>query len=541
MFLELLRKEFIERRESASQSVVGRVFSVVLKLLIAGCFIALESFITLSIDKKVAAYSSYGSFDFLVLFMFVMVLVSIIFTMVKARTVIFNRKDSTVIMPLPIPPSTQVLSKVVYLYAECSILELILATPLLFCYGITRGYIPYYYIFSILYPFLISISSVGISLLLSLLYQKIYQLIKKSEIAQFIVASALVVALCFMYKVVLDMFLTALSDSQIGGVFSVSFVNTLHKLKNYLLPVYSLLDAVIEKTRVASDILIFLGMTFLLSVIGIGSVSIAYSRVVKNENKNSESSRKTKDKPVTIMSPFKAMVKKELYLLFKDEGNLFSYTSLLIMAPFLTYAVISSLNSIIYGNLKFYAAYFPEIVSGINLMLILLFIGVINSSASMSMTREGKGIKIAKTVPVPLMKQIVAKIIIPLFFSELSLIITEIVLISFSVITVPVLFSSLFIGTLMLLFTNAFGIYADMYDKRAERSKFRMSLVNEMIPLALPIVIFLLFFVFSITTKIPSYALYLIGCVFSILVLSPFFFGLKKRYEKAFVAMEISN
>ena len=64
------------------------------------------------------------------------------------ETVIFNHKDSMVTLPLPIPPSTQVFSKVVYLYIESVLLGWVTSTPLLICYGATRHYIPYYYIFS---------------------------------------------------------------------------------------------------------------------------------------------------------------------------------------------------------------------------------------------------------------------------------------------------------------------------------------------------------------------------------------------------------
>ena len=225
MFLELLRKEFIERKNDEKQSIAMLVLSVLLRVLLIAGFIALECFIALNVDKKIVKYSSYGSFDFLVLFLFLMMVLSIVFTMVKARGVIFNHKDSMVTLPLPISPSTQVFSKVVYLYIESVLLGWVTSTPLLICYGATRHYIPYYYIFSGLYPLLISIFSVGISLLFALVYQQIYKLITKSDIAQFIVASVLVVTLCYLYQFVLNLFLTALNDSSIGGVFSTDFVN----------------------------------------------------------------------------------------------------------------------------------------------------------------------------------------------------------------------------------------------------------------------------------------------------------------------------
>ncbi len=539
MFLELLRKEFIEKKSQEKQSTFMVVLSYLLRGILLALFIALECYIAIALDKKIVQYSSYGSFDFLVLFLFVMMGLNILFTLVKARKSIFDHKDSSVVLPLPISPSTQVFSKVVYLYIEAILFALFTSTPLLICYGVSRHYIPYYYIFSILYPIFISIFSVGISLVLSIIYQQIYKIIKKSDILQFIMACIVVVSACYFYQFVLNLFLTALNDSSIGGVFSSDFVDGLHKARYYFLPVYHLMDSVIEKGQLASDILIFIGASLLSAILGASTTSLCYFHEIKL-GEHSESKAK-KNKNTKLLSPFKALVKKELDLLFKDETNLFSYTSLLILCPFLTFAVISSLNSIIYDNLRFYASYFPELVSGINLVLILLFSGVINASASLSMSREGKSLIIVKYLPVSPLKQILAKIIIPIIFSFLSLFVTEIVLISTGIITLPVFFSSFFIGTLLLVFSNVFGIYCDMHDKEGENRKVKLSVINDIIPLVLPLIIFALFFVFSVYVRIPSWSLYLIASLFSLLVLSPSFFALKKRYQKAFVKMEVSN
>lgn len=67
MFLELLRKEFLERRSGESKTLLARVFSILFYLLFVGLLVALECFIALTLDKKIESYSSYGSYDFLVL------------------------------------------------------------------------------------------------------------------------------------------------------------------------------------------------------------------------------------------------------------------------------------------------------------------------------------------------------------------------------------------------------------------------------------------------------------------------------------------
>ena len=71
MLIELIRKEFIAKRDLSNKSVVSAVFSYLLKAILLAGFIALECFIALSLDKKINKYSPYGSYDFLVFFLFI--------------------------------------------------------------------------------------------------------------------------------------------------------------------------------------------------------------------------------------------------------------------------------------------------------------------------------------------------------------------------------------------------------------------------------------------------------------------------------------
>lgn len=539
MFLELLRKEFIERRQKENKSRTMYVLSLLLRVLLYSGLVALICFISLSLDQKIEKYSSYGYYDFLSLFLSLSMVIGIILCMVKARGVLFNREDSMVSMPLPIAPSTIVLSKVAYLYIESSLSGLILYTPFLVCYGSSRGFIPYYYIFSFLYPFLISLFIVGVGLLLSLVYQQVYKLIRKNDIVQFLSASALMILLCYLYQFVLNLFLTALSDSSVGGMFSLDFVESLHQMVSYFAPVSLILDMMVKKSNVKSDILLSLGMILMSLVLGIGSSSLVFYHEIKNEDRSEKKKeRKFKGK---MEKPIRGLLKKEMDLLFRDETNLFSYTSLLILCPFLTYLVISSLNGIIYDNLKFYAAYFPELVNGINLTLILLFSGVINASASLSISREGKAVWIIKTLPISPLKQIMAKIVIPMGLSIFSLLVTDMVLVFGGVITLPVFFSSFFIGSVLSIFNNVFGVYADMRDRNPDSGRIRLSLLNNMVPLLFPLLVFLLFFLLSVYGKLPGYALYLMACLSSLLLFLPFCFGFRKKVTDAFLKMEVTE
>ena len=207
------------------------------------------------------------------------------------------------------------------------------------------------------------------------------------------------------------------------------------------------------------------------------------------------------------------------------------------MAPFLSFVVISSLNEIIFTNLKMFSIYYPELINGLNIVLVLLFLSVINSSATQSMSREGKAIQIVKYIPVSLQKQILAKIMIPMFLSFLSLIVTSLILLISGSVSFVVFIVTIIIGGILIVVSNIFGIEWDMHDKSA--SKVKLNSLNTVLALGFPCFILLIHLILSFFTTLPGYALYLIELSVALILLICCLLRIKKRFSKAFLAMEV--
>ena len=534
MIIDLVRKEFVNASQTRDLKFSRKLLVALIKFISAGLLIALEVFIFISLDEKVRSNSNYGTFDFLILVLFLTLVISIIFTTLKARKVLFNRLDKTILSPLPIPEGEILFSKILYLYILQAITNVLVSTPILMCYFITRNYMPTYYVFSIVYSLIISLFGIGISLLLSIVFEYAYRLLKLSDIAQFIFASIVVVALCFAYQVVLSLFLDALNTNEGTGMFSTSLIEMVHNVSMGLLPVYSFLNPLIRGDNVISGICLTLG--FIIAALLIGSVVVTFSYSRINKDNTELVLKKKKNKNNLVLSPFKALIKKEFALLFKDSSYTFSYTSLLIMAPFLSFVVISSLNSIIYQNLRYFSVYFPDLVNGLNICLILLFASVINSGASQSITREGAALEIVKYIPVDPIKQVGAKVITPIVLSTFSLLITLIVLITSGNIDYKVFLITLFLGICLLVVTTINGLYFDMYDRT--NAEMKLSFVNTLVSVLFPFVILLIHFGVSLV-RIEIFYIYLFEAITGLIILVPTFINPKKRWQKVFRKMEV--
>lgn len=537
MVFDLVRKETLLHDTSSYKYKWQKYLIRAIKGIFIGLFIALECFIFLALNEKIDEYSSYGIFDFLILFLFIMFIVSIVNSLFVLRKLLFDKKDSSILLPLPISSGEIIFSKLFYLFFEQVLLNLCISTPLLISFGATHTLVPYFYVFSLVYPLMMSLITISISLTLVVPFEYLYNFLKKYDIAQFVLASIVVILLCFAYKYVLDLFLTALNDSSFGGVFSSDFVNGLHNISIFLVPISNILDVIVNGGNALSAVSIYLGMLVIFFIIGINLSSYFYNKMNKLDYYKTSSSSK-KQKEIKVLSVSKALIKKEFIMLFKDNSYIFSYTGLLIMMPFLSFVVINSLNSIIYDNLRIYAVYFPELINGLNLALILLFIAVINANASLSVSREEKAIQIVKYLPIDPFKQMAIKLIAPISLSSASLLISEIVLVSTSTINWYICLVSLVLGLALIVFTNVFGILVDMHDKNSN-IKYKLSYLTSLISIVYPLFILALHFLLSFVSC-PVALIYILEILITGGLLAPLFIKINTRIRRLFNLMEVN-
>ena len=531
MVLELVSKEIKEGKMTSTKSIFGSI----LKYIFFAALVVLEVYVFISLNRKIDKYSSYGIFDFLVFFLFAMSIVDIVFATIRARKTFFKKLDSKVTLPLPIDSYKIIVSKSLYLYISSIVTNLFISTPLLITYGILNKMIPYYFVFCVLYPFLIALFDLGLALLFVVPYEYIYKLIKGKDIIQFVLASLIVIGLCFIYKYVLDLFLSVLDSSSTGGALSPELVDGLHKACRFFMPASNLLLPVIKHSNIFQNIAIYVGATLLSLLIGFIASSITYTHMSKNETLTLSQAKPRKNQMIE-KNTFKALLKKEFVLLFRDSGYMFSYTALLIMQPFLTVVVISSLNSIMYSGLKIFLVYFPELINGINIALILLFSNVINSSASLGVSREEKAVQIIKYIPVDPFKQAVAKLAIPTILSSISLIVTTIILFAIGSVTPMTFWMSSILGLVLIVSLNVLSLYLDMFDRSAKPSK--LSILSPILAMALPILILGYIMLIGLS-PLQSIYIYLILIAVLVAIFLPMFILFKRLLVGGFNKMEV--
>lgn len=530
MILSLVGKEYVEAKENASKSTIAVKW--ILTVLLYAFFVALEVYIFIAINNKLDEMSSYGSFDFICVYLFAITIISSIMVVNKARISIFKEKDRLLLSKLPITSDDIVISKVIYIYLKEVANSLILAAPILITYGALHELKTGYYIFSCLYPFFISFFSIGVTMIILIPYNYIYNFLKKRYILQIIVSSILVIGLCFVYKYVLELFLNIVNNSKLDYLFSESFMESINKTASYLIPVSSYLKMITTKTNLVSNTSIFIGVCLLFSVIGF---FLASSLLKKSQFATSEETSSGKIKIKKIKTAKKALISKELMLIFRNSNFIFTYTALIIMQPFLTLVVITSLNKLLYDSLEMFLIYYPEMINGINICIILLFSSIIGASSIEPLSREGKGLLTVKQIPISPITQTLIKISITSIISIFSLLISNIVLIGTSTISATVFWISLGIGILFTIELNILGLFLDLRRLDVDK-KANMTYLSAFVSFAFPLLLGIIHFVLTFIRVNATY-IYLIEFGLAIIVMIPLILMYKKIVNDGFTKM----
>ena len=527
MILDLLIKDFKE--EGSESTLSKRVIKMIVDIIIYGLFIALETYIFISLDRKFETFSSNSSYGFLVLLLLLILVLSIFGSLPLARKALYKTKDKLLLASRPVLKDEIIISKYLYVYLNTVKNIFIFSVPLFIGFGVTRGMMVPYYVFSLFYPLLIGFFGTGIAFILLVPYQKGHEFLKSHYILQIIASGILVTGICLLYNYVLDLFLNLVMNTQLDQMFNQGFISFIDSLSRNAHPISSLLNIFILNDNILSSLCIFAGITIVSIVLAFVILNLTYSLYLDNETKKSIKYHKQ----YKVDKPLIALIKKEFILIFRNTNFLFSYIALIIMQPIFATTVISSLNSLLYVNLGMFLTYFPELVNGLNLTLILLFISVIASQTMELIKNEGTGFINMKTMPISYSKQCIIKIAIPCSVSVFSLLVTLICLISLNQITLTVFFIGLIIGMIFTISLNISGLYGNiniLKKSNMDTKSSSSSLMSLLLPLSLAIIHFVMTFI-----RIPSWSIYLIEISLCLILFLYLIIPFKKRIIKGFL------
>ena len=530
--LNLLIKDIKMLLLGTHKSIGRRVLSALVSLVIIGGLIAVETLLFVLIINKVKVYGLKPTRSIIIIFLFVISCIMIFIDMFQAIKLFFNEKDVEQLIRYPVTNEQIILSKLIFLFISHYVTSVMFTVPIFIAYGSIVGKTPIYYYTVIFYPALTFLVEAGIALLFVYPFKLFMDYLKKNTLLQFILSILLLVGMSFVYSMVLEVFMELVVNNQLALLFTDESIAKINNFADNLLPISLLIKGFLGvKRNIFAYICMALGI-FLVGVV-VAIVAFNYFRGLRFSFKKQE-----RKKDLRVFTVKQALLRKELTILFKDSNNIFSFTGLLVIQPFLMFLVINALNGVFTsGAFSYYILVIPNFIPLLDIVLIMLFTLIINSGANNYITAEKRTMRIMKTIPVSVFTQIFIKVLVPFTASAVSLIVSTSVLLFLQEINLSIYLFGTLLSLVLLLIFELVSLREELKVRMNKpRSTFLSSLYSYLLPLA--------FFVVAIYCSYYNLELkyaYLVALGVMILLGLPFVIRIKHKTTNDFLDLEMET
>jgi hypothetical protein len=512
-------------------SAKRRTIDLILKAIVLALFVVIEVYLFRSILLKVTQFDN-AARSFLIIFLFVVMILMCLIALVNARKLLFNKQDREELSSFPITNEKIIYSKVLFLVIVQVGINLLVSYPLLATYGAIIHKVPFFYFICIFYPLITSLFEIGIGLILVYPFNKIVSYLNVHLIQQFITSIVILFVFSYLYSRVLSLFMSFVAGGNIASLFTDQSVAKFKSISTGLIPTSFFVFCFVDM----NSLFIFPALAISIGFFAIGTNvgSLSYNSYIGTLA--GPKSKKKKDFKVEKLS--KALIDKELALLFKDSSYIFSYTGLLCVEPFLGYLIINALNTVFTnGLMSYYVSLMKDFMPLMDITILLLLSVTIHSGADNYLGIEGNNIKTMKILPISPLKQLGIKVSIPYVLSLSSSLVTILVLALTKQISYLV---GLYSFVIVALFLFLYSLISLDEELKKKRSSEKNTTLTSLFSIVFPILFLVISLVLSFF-KANSYLIYGLGILVLVLLLLPYLINLKKRTLNLFLNLEVAN
>lgn len=510
-------------------SLFLRVLFLVLGL---GVLVFVESYLYREILTKLSSFPG-ASLSFTTLFLFIVSLFSILFSLLQAEKLLFDESDRRDMDILPISPTKKIFSKLILLLGSHYLLDFLFVYPVLLSYGLVFRKLVFFYFLGIFYPLMTFFFEVGLALALVYPFHYLKQLLSSRPYLEFIVIAILLGLGAFAYAKLLDVFVSLVSGSGINAFLTDANLSKMVANRKYWVVANYLVQLFFAGS--SSGLLLWAAFSLFVFILGLLLSVPFYSRNIGGGAKAHVRVPKIRFKP---LSPEKAYFKKEFILLFRDSTSLFSFAGFLLLSPYLAYSILYALNTVFSsGTVAYYFVSFPNLATYINFFALLMLFLCVSSGGMDYFGREGEAMKILKTIPFSPMKQLVLKFAPTFLASSVSFLITSIVVSSTGVLGAGATWLAYLFGEVALFSLSLLRLMEEM---KKTRSGANLTLLSSLYSYGAPFLFLGIAALFSFL-RLPVGAIYLIAFAVLLTISLPGVLYFMKQKKNLWDNMEVGN
>lgn len=446
MVITLVKNQLKRGKPRVNQMHTKNIVGVVLLAILTATILGIFGYILFLLTHSFARLRLPDIYLKTVFFILIVVLtVFEIFNLIKE---LFQSKDNQIYLKLPITKEQLFMSKMIYLYIRQLIISLVFLAVTAGVYGLVETDITiFYYVRLVVVAFVIPFLSLILSSFLSIPVSAILGFLKKHKIILllsliFVIGVFFVIYIQFINVVLSFINLTSLSTSP---VIDPLVIEGLRNATDGLL-LSNVFYNLLMNEQFITNLLIIIAVIFVLMVGVYFLLKYYYFKTLNKENERIDIKIK---KEIKMNQPAVAILKKEFKTMLRNPDYAFQAIVLNLLMPtfiYLTIRLTYRAGEVTVGQ---------EIVPGITLLTMLIFILLTNSFQGMIVSREKEAYFIMRITPMKILKQLFSKLAIGYLLNLFMILVTIVLITSFGFITV---IEAVVIGILSILFSTGYTL-----------------------------------------------------------------------------------
>ena len=444
---------------NGKKAIGGLILNLVFDLIIYAVFILGTYFIS----KMILRGSITMRYEYLVVATLAAMVVQLCTSTGGLIKTLYYDVDNELLLRFPIDGMELFLAKATVIFFKTLTVGILFTLPFYVYYGVFTAQLWHFYFGSVAMALYASLPPFFLGNLIAVPVMHVNNAVRNKFGLKLLFVIVLMVAAFSAYMLVLRGILDYYQTSEANVFFSEETLLQVKTIASSLVPASWFANVLYGENLVLSVPLTVV-VTLLLGVISVLlSKKSYYHTLLKSLEKGKEAFTKKKPKKVRVYSPFSAIFRTELKVIFRSFNYSFQYLAMAIAAPLMVY--FCNDLAVAVGD----AAVGGAIIPGLTLMVVLIFDTVIVSFASTTISRNGDTFYLTKIFPVPYKTQIAAKLLLYLMVAGGSSLLSILVTWSafggakygnyFGFVDVVALF---FISLFIIVAQTAVAIYSDL-------------------------------------------------------------------------------
>lgn len=416
--ITMLRHEFRGRlgigRKASPKSWGLFVLNTVISLLMYTLFLGIIYFITnMLLRGRIVVY-----YEYLVFATAISMVVQIVTTTGALVKNLYYDADNELLLRFPVEGLEIFISKSIFVFIKNITTSIFLTLPFYVFYAIIMDKSILFYFSAIFMSAYISIVPYCVANLIAIPAMHVVNSIKNKFglILAFLIA---MIIISFSIYMLILKGIMEYSQTQQTSMFSAEILNTFKAWAARLVP-FTFYANILFGRKVILSLILSAGLSFLLAFMSFYLAKHSYyPTILKSlEREKTAFYKKSKDKTHSV---FFSLLKTECLLIFRSFNYSFQYLAMAVAAPVMVYFCNDLASSI--GD----ASVGGRIIPGLTLMVVILFITIIVSFASTTISRNGNTFYFTKTIPVSYKYQIFVKMVLYFVVAAVSALVSCIV------------------------------------------------------------------------------------------------------------------